>query len=292
MRPLIFVINFFILLSCKTNETKTFHKDITYQFKLNETDYCCIQGVDTYKINYNSNGLKIEGFIAMPSKYRAKLPAIIFCRGGNQSYGMLNGYQLKMINQLAEKGYVVMASQLRGNMSSEGKDEFGGEEVNDILKLIEIAKALDFVERENINVLGYSRGGMNAYQVSKLTDNINSLAVVGGSTTLFNQYNFRPSMYHNVIEPLVGDSIKGKDEYIKRSAVYWHNKINEPTLVLHGAKDTRVLLEEASQLIDSFKLNNKKNFNYKFFEEGNHTLSNYEDHRDSLIINWFKTHSK
>jgi dipeptidyl aminopeptidase/acylaminoacyl peptidase len=205
---------------------------------------------------------------------------------------MLNGFQLKMINQLSEKGFVVLASQLRGNMSSEGVDQFGGKDVNDILKLIDIAKKLDFVDAENIHVLGYSRGGMNTYQVSKLTDNINSIAVVGGSTTLFNQYNFRPSMYHNVIEPLVGDSITYKDQYIERSATHWSNKINEPTLILHGSDDTAVQVEEAQELINLLKTRNKSDFKYKIFEGGNHILSNYDQQRDSLIIDWFKTHNK
>lgn len=283
-----------LLFSCKNEAKSIFHKDITYSQLLNKTDFFSFESVDTYKIRYKSDGLIIEGFIAKPNQYKftTKLPVIIYCRGGNQSFGMIGGSQLKYVNYLASQGYVVLASQLRGNIASEGKDEFGGKDVNDILKLIEIAKELDFVNVKNIHVLGYSRGGMNAYQVSKLTDNINSLAVVGGSTTLFNQYNFRPRMYHGVIKPLVGDSVIFKEEYIKRSAIYWSNKINEPTLILHGDNDESVLVDEANQLVDSFKLNNKKNFEYKIFEAGNHGLSNFKKERNDLIFNWFKTHNK
>lgn len=283
----------FVFLSCREQERKTFHKDIIYQQLLNKTDFFNSESIDFFKIRYLSDGLKIEGFIAKPIKQnQAKLPAVIFCRGGNQSYGMLNGYQLKMINDLSLKGYVVLASQLRGNISSEGVDEFGGNDVNDILKLIDIAKDLNIVDRKNIHILGYSRGGMNAYQVSKLTDNINSLAVVGSPTNKFESIKYRENMYHNVYKPLFGDTIINKQEYVKRSAIFWHNKINEPLLILHGTDDNRVKVEEAIQLIDSLKLSNKKNFKFKIFEGGNHILSNVTNERDSLIINWFKSHSK
>lgn len=283
----------FVVSSCKKEKAEMFHKDIIYQQLLNKSEYFNDDSTDFFKIRYNSEGLKIEGFIAKPNQYKSpKLPAIIFCRGGNQSYGMLNAFQLKMINDLSLNGFVVFASQLRGNMSSEGVDEFGGKDINDILKLIDIAKKLDFVDENNIHVLGYSRGGMNTYQVSKLTDDINSIAVVGAPTNKFESIKFRENMYHNVYKPLFGDTISNRDEYVKRSPIYWHDKINEPLLILHGTDDNRVAVEEAKQLIDSLNASNRKNFKFNIFEGGNHPLSNFTNKRDSLIINWFKIHSK
>ena len=287
------IILVFVFFSCRKKQTETFHKDIIYQQLLNESESFNDDKVDFFKIRYSSDGLKIEGFIAKPNNNESsKLPTIIFCRGGNQSFGMLNAFQLKMIKDLSLRGFVVLASQLRGNISSEGVDEFGGKDVNDILKLIEISKNLDFVDENNIHVLGYSRGGMNAYQVSKLTDNINTIAVVGAPTNKFNSIKFRENMYHNVYKPLFGDTINNREEYKKRSPIYWHNKINEPLLILHGTDDSRVEVSEAQQLVDSFNIMGRKDFKYKFFEGGNHILSNVINERDSLIINWFKTHSK
>ncbi|WP_158846502.1 alpha/beta hydrolase family protein [Algibacter sp. L1A34] len=281
-------------MSCvKRSKNESFHEAISYQNLLNNTDFFNNDFVDFYKIKYLVDTLNIEGFIVKPNQNKTeKLPAIIFCRGGNQSFGMLNGYQLRMMGNLSAEGYVVLGSQLRGNMASEGVDEFGGKDLNDILKLIEIAKELDFVDEKNIHILGYSRGGMNTYQISKLTDNINSIAVVGAPTNKFESIKFRESMYHQVYKPLFGDTITNKEAYFKRSAVYWHKEINEPILILHGTDDNRVAVEEAKQLIDSLKISGKTDFSYKLFEGGNHTLSNFADERDSLIINWFKTHSK
>jgi len=290
------ILLFFVIFcfSCKEKQEVTFHSQIITQQLLKETEMFHYDGVNTYKINYKSDGLRIEGFIARPTQYKptTKLPAIIYCRGGNQSFGAISDYQLKIMNRLARKGFIVFASQLRGNMYSEGVDELGGKDVNDILKLIDIAKDLDFVDAKNIHVFGISRGGMNTYQVSKLTDAINSIAVVGSPTSLFSLTNFRPKMYTKVMQPLIGDSLTKRKEYEERSAIFWYNKLNEPTLILHGSEDSNVEVKEAQRLIDSFTRSNKKDFQFKIFEGGNHSLSNFEEERNELISNWFKKNNK
>lgn len=288
------VVIILIFFSCKKEEVNTFNSQITSQELLNKTEAFSSETVDLYRINYKSDGLNIEGFIAKPAQINTntKLPAIIFCRGGNKDFGTITENSYKYFNFLASQGYVVLASQLRGNKFSEGIDEFGGKDVNDILKLISIAKELNFVEAKNIHILGYSRGGMNAYQVSKLTDNINSIAVVGAPTNLFKGAKFRNEMYHKVMKPLIGDSIQFREEYIKRSSVFWHDKINEPILILHGSNDSRVVVDEAQQIIDSLIVSNKQDFKFEIFEGGNHGLSNYNQERNDLIFNWFKTHNK
>lgn len=48
----------------------------------------------------------------------------------------------------------------------------GGKDLNDILKLIEIGQSLEFADKTNIGVYGISRGGLNAYQIARLTDDI------------------------------------------------------------------------------------------------------------------------
>lgn len=283
----------FFLISCKTETSNnTFSKDIIYQYQLKDTNFN-EEGLEFFKIRYISDGLEIEGFIVKPKHQKSKkLPAIVYCRGGNQSYGMLSLFQLNMMKSYAQKGFVVLASQLRGNTSSEGKDEFGGKDLNDILRLIDITKGLDFVDSKNINLLGYSRGGMNAYQISTKTDEINAIAVVGAPTSTFKSMKARPVMYTKVMQKLVGDSVKDRNKYINRSAIYWHKNINEPILILHGSSDSRVDVEEAEQLIDSFKTSKKPNFAYKIFEGGNHSIHNFQKERDSLIIDWFNKHEK
>lgn len=287
-----FLLIVFVLLSfsCK-KATNTFHEKIISQQRVVVDS----SAVEVFDIKYLSDTLKIKGFIAAPSKEvfqnDKKLPAIVYCRGGNRNFGSITNFQLQLISDLASNGFVVLASQLRGSHGSEGEDEFGGNDLNDILNLIEIGKELDFVDANNIGVYGISRGGMNAFQISKLTNNIKASATVGAPTNLFETIKFRPLLYQKVLLSLFNDTLTNKEGYNKRSAVFWHNKINEPLLLLHGREDRRVHVTEAEMLIDSLK-NSKKDFEYHIFENGNHALTNYAEKRDSLIINWFKKYLK
>lgn len=76
-------------------------------------------------ITYLSDELKVNGYSLKPEE-EGNYPCIIFNRGGNREFG---SYNMKMIQYLlvplAEAGYVVIASQYRGNGGSEGQEEFG-----------------------------------------------------------------------------------------------------------------------------------------------------------------------
>ena len=88
------------------------------------------------KITYDSDGLKVKGYIAQPKDDSKKYPSIIWCRGGIGNAGAIDAFNAKGIfGQLASWGYVVLSTQYRGNDGSEGKDEFGGDDLNDVLNL-------------------------------------------------------------------------------------------------------------------------------------------------------------
>src|SRR5690606_22948582 len=173
------------------------------------------------------------------------------------------------------------------NSFSEGIDEFGGNDVNDIKCLVEIAKTLNYVDTENIGVLGYSRGGLMAYLLSKQTDYIKTFITVGAPTDLFLSSKNRPELYKGVFYELIGDSITNRQAYIDRSPVYWANQLNEPLLILHGTNDKRVDIAESQKLIDSLKNYPNNKISYLFFEDGNHSISNFSKERNETIMNWF-----
>jgi dipeptidyl aminopeptidase/acylaminoacyl peptidase len=245
--------------------------------------------VEAFQIKYKVDSLTIAGFILKPIRMNGKRPMIIFNRGGNKDFGAIDEKTLAYLAYIASQGYVVMASQYRGNSFSDGKDEFGGEDVKDALALIDIAKSEGYVDLHRIGVLGYSRGGMMAYLMSKHTDKIKAIAVVGAPTDVFQTCRERPEMYREVLLPLVGDSIHHKKDFMDRSPLYWAGAINEPTLLLHGTADVKVDVEQAKQLIAAMEGNGQK-FCYKLFEGGNHPLENFRDQRDAIIMAWFDMH--
>ena len=130
------------------------------------------------------------------------------------------------------------------------------------------------------------------YQVAKASDDIKAIAVVGAPTDQLQICRDRPSLYDRVMRPLVGDTIGHRQAYIDRSAIYWANELNVPTLILHGENDNRVSVSQAEKLaglMDTYG----KNVRCHIFPVGDHALRQtpqVEHQRDSLIADWFDQH--
>jgi len=283
---------FFIICSIGCAETRnsaaTFSPLITHQHIVPKNDNADSLTA-SYQIKYRSDGLEITGYLTRPHK-EGVYPVIIYNRGGNRDYGTLTTRDLKYHQYLAPFGYVVLSSQLRGNAYSEGVDEFGGEDLNDILRLIEINKTLDFTN-DYIGVYGISRGGLNAYQISRLSDEIKAIAVVGAPVDPRLDFYTRPEMYQNVFKEIVGDTIEHRAAYDYRSPIKWVDEINEPVLILHGTNDHRVKPLHADLMIQKLKSLNKE-FKYKFVEHADHGLNSHKSLRDREILEWFDKYLK
>ena len=243
--------------------------------------------IDFHKIRYLSDGLEVVGFIFKPKNLNSKLPVLIFNRGGNREYGKLSSKLFKYLSFLASNNYVVLASQYRGNDGGQGREQFGGTDINDVLDLIPLAKSLQFTDPNNIFMLGFSRGGMMTYLAIKYGAQINAAAVVGGIADLWRWYGERSGV-RIILGQLVG---LDKKNYDKRSAVYWPEKIDVPILILHGARDGRVNVKQAKEL--SKKLDElDKEYELVIFPTGNHSIGNFKAERNTKIFEWFEKYKK
>ena len=138
--------------------------------------------VEIKSITYLSDGLKVKGYLLAPTKGE-KLPCVIFNRGGNREFGALTDLSVAaFLVRVASWGYVVVASQYRGNAGGEGKEEFGGKDVNDVLNLLPLLKSLPQADATRVGMYGWSRGGMMTYLALAKTDQI-AAAIVGGGLT-------------------------------------------------------------------------------------------------------------
>ena len=140
------------------------------------------------QITYLSDGLKIKGYIAYPNDNSQKYPCIIWNRGGIKEEGAIDSFTARGIyGQIASWGYVVFASQYRGNAGSEGKEQLGGDDVNDILNLIALADEIPQANKDIWGIEGWSRGGMMTYLT--LSKNANfKCAVLSGAISDIKQF--------------------------------------------------------------------------------------------------------
>ena len=242
--------------------------------------------VDVFRIKYRSDGLLVTGFLLQPQKLKTALPLIIFNRAGNRETALIGVRTLRYLSSFAEQNYVVLASQYRGNDGGEGREAFGGEDINDVLNLIDVAKSLDYVDAQRIAMLGYSRGGMMTFLAMKEGAPLKAAAVVGAPTDLTQTYEERDDLKPDLIE-LVGGSPQGnRDAYFERSACYWPEKLEAPLLILHGDKDWRVDVSQSRKLVEKLiKLNARHK--YVEFPGADHNLSTERKKRDALILQWF-----
>ncbi|SFF57211.1 Prolyl oligopeptidase family protein [Halobacillus alkaliphilus] len=285
MKKLLFIVIILLLVGCETdNHDIILSNEI---IEVPETKHS--RTTETYKITYRSDGLEVTGFMVRPKEIEKDLPLLIFNRGGNQEYGEIDEKLLATYLSLwAKKGYVVLASQYRGNDGGEGKEEFGGADVNDVLNLVQAAEELPNVDVENKVMLGLSRGGMMTYLAIKEGVDIKAAAVVGGITDLFNFYKERV-VVRGMLDELVGDPEENRDAFKKRSAVYWPDQLDVPLLIMHGEDDWRVPVGQARELSSKLSRENA-HYEYVEYEDGQHLLNSYVEEYTDKTDQWFQHH--
>ena len=238
------------------------------------------------KITYLSDNLKVKGFISYPKDISKKYPCVIWNRGGMGNRGAIDSFTARGIyGQLASWGYVVFASQYRGNAGGEGQEELGGKDVNDILNLVPLADEFDFADNTKWGIEGWSRGGMMTYLTLKKNKNFKCAILVGAMADLKNYFYDSPQVYERFKE--LADENKLKEIITERSAINISDKLPRiPYLIIHGGDDRMV---SPLQSIEMAKKLHTQKFDYRLviLENGDHFLRNHRREVNSLRKSWF-----
>ncbi len=254
------------------------------------------------KITYISDGLKVKGYIAYPRDITNKYPCVIWNRGGIGDRGAIGPFTAKgVFGQIASWGYVVFASQYRGNDGGEGKDEFGGSDLNDVINLIPLADEFDFTDIEKWAIEGWSRGGMMTYLTLTKNNhpaypaaNFKCAIVTGGISNLrcnSDESPFMRRLYEATMGKYNDEEFNKKCE--SRSIVNFPEKLskNTPMLILHGTYDNRVLPHDSLDL--SYELLKYKiPFRLVMLEGGDHFMRKHRKEVDEMRRMWYEKYLK
>jgi dipeptidyl aminopeptidase/acylaminoacyl peptidase len=193
-----------------------------------------------------------------------------------------------LFQKLANEGFIVVAPALRQSEGGEGKDELGGDDLHDIMNILPLLEKLPGTDRENVFMLGESRGGMMTYMAIKEGFKLRAAATIGAITDLSDYIADRPWDETN-LKNLWDDYDQQKLVILQnRSVMTWHDSIHVPLLILHGAKDPQVKPQHALKLAQAFS-DTGKSYELHIFSEGNHILSGpVTDARDAMVIAWFR----
>lgn len=256
--------------------------------------YGYLNDVEIYSIGHISDGLLLSGFMVAPKK-EGKYPIIVFNRGGNQELGrLLVATAVEVMAPFAAQGYITIATNYRGNSGGEGKEQFGGSDVDDVINLIRSSGEYPKADTSRVGLFGISRGGMMNFLTLKNSDlPIRAMVNIGGITDLETTIKYHPEI-GEVANELIPGFQSNREEAIKnRSAVYWVNKIpkNTPMLLLHSKEDKHVNYSQISVFTDSL---DKYNMPYKSisFEHDKHGLINHKEQVRNLVLDWFDRYLK
>lgn len=242
------------------------------------------------EITYLSDGLKVKGYIAYPkfNENNIKYPCIIWNRGGVGENGAIDRFTARgMFGQTASWGYVVFASMYRGNSGSEGVEDLGGEDVNDILNLIPLASEIPFADNTLWGIEGWSRGGMMTF-IALTKSPVFKCAVLAGAISDLKEYVQNGSKTGAFFRQILGEE-KFEAMLESRSIINSVDKLPKSTsmLIIHGSNDETVSPFQSIELSKKL-IRHGLHHRLVILEEGNHFLTRHRREVDEMRKQWFK----
>jgi len=239
-----------------------------------------------YRIRYKSDEYEVMGYVAAPANFMEReYPVLIFNRGGNRNFGALTHGDMLVF---AMRGYIVLGSQYRGVAGGTGMEQFGGDDINDVLRLIDISESFEFAQQGGVYMFGASRGGMMTYIASRMDDRIRAATVWAGLSNAFDGFHEREQAMQQVFIDLVGGTPdEMPEEFERRSAVFWADEIRVPLLIGHGGDDDwRAPTHHALQMAEALERYGKPH-RLIIYPEKDHSFGlEFLDEMDD----WFRAH--
>ena len=271
----------------QTTDVENYADRAAYERAVGDTNF------ELQKVTYLSGGLKVTAYLYKPRRTGGqKLPAVIFNRGSTVR-GDIAPELVVFFHRLGSAGFVVLAPLLRQSDGGEGRDEVGGADVDDLMNIVPVAKAVGFVDVGNLFMYGESRGGMMTFQAVRRKFPMNAAAVFGAFTSMQELVDEHPRQYTPALfKQLWPDYETRKGELFEaRSAVLWADQLHVPLLVMHGGDDRAVNPAHSLNLAQRLQKAGKV-YELLVYAGDNHILSRNQEDRDQRAVRWFRKHLK
>jgi dipeptidyl aminopeptidase/acylaminoacyl peptidase len=207
-------------------------------------------GYEAYHIAYTlggthaTNRVHLAGLMARPYvREGLKYPAIILNHGGLE--GVSAPYR-EVAFELAQRGYVVLASSSRGEQGAEGRSHgaiaFAKGEVLDVLQLVELARSQTFIDPQRMGILGHGQGASITVQAVGRSNIFK--AAVAISPPLFSgmpEYGYAGMrLLHEMSPRLFGRELSEyqlRRELLQRDSFRFLQRIRAPLLLVGSDQD-------------------------------------------------------
>ncbi len=185
---------------------------------------------------------------------------MILLPGGNRSFGLLNpGMDLTTY-----QNYIFVSPTYRGGVS-EGNDEFGGRDVNDVKNLMAFLPTLQNLldvqfQSCQVFMIGASRGGMEMFlalaRYPELQQQVNKVVSLSGVLNFKGFIQDRPDIREMFVKKWkLKNEIKDPQWINSRNPLLSipYLKTELPILIIQGGQDARVSLSEGLQMVEKLE---------------------------------------
>ncbi|MGC0153974.1 prolyl oligopeptidase family serine peptidase [Chromobacterium vaccinii] len=215
-------------------------------------------------VQYQSrDGLTINGYLTLPrGKESAKdLPVIINPHGG--PWARDSWHFNPEVQFFASRGWAVLQMNYRGSTGYGRKfweasfKQWGGTMQDDVSDGVDWLVKQGVADPKKVCIYGGSYGGYATLAGITKTPELYRCAVdYVGVSNLFTFMKTIPPYWKPFLDSMyemVGNPDKDKALLRERSPVFHVDRIQAPLLVLQGAKDPRVNIDESNQIVDALK---------------------------------------
>jgi len=220
-------------------------------------------------------------------------PALVMPHGGPT--GQMVDYWNTDVAALTSRGYICVAPNPRGS-TGYGLDfqkanfqDLGGGDLKDEVAAVDFLKATGYVNPKKIGITGGSYGGFMTLMAIGKTPDIWAAAVeeYGIISWLTMLKSSDPSL-NEYLKALLGNPETNRKIYEEDSPITYIRNTKAPLLVLQGDNDPRVPKEEAQQVVDILKKEDRIVDVHYYVNEG-HGFAKRENQIDSIrrTIAWF-----
>ena len=202
-----------------------------------------------------AGGTKIQAWVIKPNNFRdgQKYPLLYLVHGGPQ--GAWNDAWTYRWNAqvFASAGYVVFMPNPRGStgfgqqFTDEISNDWGGKAFDDLMKGVDVAEKLPYVDATRKVAAGASYGGYMMNWFLGHTDRFKAIVSHAGVFNLTSMYGVTEELWFPEWD-LGGMPWTNPESYAKWSPHTYARNFKTPTLVTHGELDFRVPVGEGFQL--------------------------------------------
>ena len=212
------------------------------------------------------DGLTLYGYLTIPSSAQSgeRVPLVVNPHGG--PYGPRDEWGFNPETQLfASRGYATLQVNYRGSggygkeFFLAGSKQIGRKMLDDLEDGVAYVKSLDLVDENKIAIYGGSYGGLATLGSLVKTPDLYTCGVdYVGVSNLFTFFKSFPPYWkpflEQVYEQWYDERVPAEQEIIRAvSPALNVDKITKPLLVVQGANDPRVNINESDQIVQSLR---------------------------------------